>query len=149
MQSIYDPATLQEINKRLEALKPESPRQWGKMDVAQMMAHCSNQLEVTVGDKSPGSTFMGKVLGRFVKSVITSEKPFKQNLPTDPSFVVPRPKDFDNEKQRLKTLLKRVSTGGPDALKNRKHPFFGPLTPAEWSTSTVKHLDHHLRQFGA
>jgi len=148
MQSIYDPATLQKINKRIETLHPDAPSLWGKMDIAQMMAHCCKALEVTVGDKSPKSTLMAKVLGRYVKSVVTSEQPFKPSLPTDPSFVVATRKDFDNEKQRLKALLTRLSTGGPDALKNRKHPFFGPLSPAEWSTLTVKHLDHHLRQFG-
>jgi len=29
------------------------------------------------------------------------------------------------------------------------HAFFGSLTGAEWGVSTYKHLDHHLRQFGA
>ena len=148
MQSIYDPATLQEIFKRIDSLKPDSPSQWGKMTADQMLAHCCNVLEVTVGDKSPKSTLMGKILGRFVKSVITSEKPFKPNMPTDPSFIVPDSRDFEKEKQRLKKLLTRISTGGPTAILNRRHPFFGPLTPQEWSNSTVKHMDHHLRQFG-
>ena len=149
MQSIYDTATLQEIYKRIDTLKPDSQRQWGKMDVAQMMAHCSAAVEVTLGDTSPKSTFMGKILGRFVKSVITNEKPFKPNMPTDPSFVQVGQKDFDREKEKLKTLLGRLSKGGAASVQDRKHPFFGPLTPDEWSTSTVKHMDHHLRQFGA
>ena len=149
MKSIFEPATLQEINQRIDSLKPDAKRQWGKMDAAQMLAHCSNALEVTVGDKSPKSTFMGKILGRLVKSVITNEKPFKPNMPTDPSFIIPDSRNFEKEKQRLKTLLTRVSTGGANTLQNRKHPFFGPLTPQEWSNSTVKHMDHHLRQFGA
>jgi hypothetical protein len=29
------------------------------------------------------------------------------------------------------------------------HSFFGRLTPEEWATLMYKHLDHHLRQFGA
>ena len=149
MNSLFEPATLQEMNRRIDSLKPDSQSQWGKMNVAQMLAHCGNALEVTAGDKSPKSTLMGKLLGRFVKSVITSEKPFKPNIPTDPSFLILDSREFDKEKQRLKTLLARVSTDGPQALQNRRHPFFGPLTPEEWSNLTVKHLDHHLRQFGA
>jgi hypothetical protein len=29
------------------------------------------------------------------------------------------------------------------------HGFFGPLSGAEWGVSQYKHVDHHLRQFGA
>ena len=29
------------------------------------------------------------------------------------------------------------------------HPFFGAMTSEEWSVLMYKHLDHHLRQFGA
>jgi len=149
MKSIYEPATLQEFTKRIDTLTPASQHQWGKMDVSQMLAHCSNALEVTVGDRSPKSTLMGKLLGRLVKGVITNPKPFKPNLPTDPSFVIADSRDFNHEKQRMINLLSRISKGGPQAMQNRKHPFFGPLTPEEWSTSTYKHMDHHLRQFGA
>ena len=149
MNSIYESATLEEITKRIDTLTPASEHQWGKMDVSQMMAHCSNALEVTVGDKSPKSTLMGKLLGRLVKGVITNPKPFKPNMPTDPSFIITDSRDFNHEKQRLVHLLTRVSKGGTEAMKNRKHPFFGPLTPEEWSSSTCKHMDHHLRQFGA
>ncbi|MBP9797478.1 MAG: DUF1569 domain-containing protein, partial [Chitinophagales bacterium] len=39
-------------------------------------------------------------------------------------------------------------TVGPTGVTKDKHPFFGKLSPEEWDTLTVKHLDHHLRQFG-
>ena len=29
------------------------------------------------------------------------------------------------------------------------HSFFGRLTPEEWAVLMYKHVDHHLRQFGA
>ena len=148
MESIYDQATLQGIFNRIDTLKPDSQRQWGKMDVAQMLAHCSNSLEVALGDKLPKGGFMAKLLGPFIKSVIVSEKPFKQSLPTDPSFVVADTREFSKEKDHLKTLLTRISTGR-DAMQNKKHPLFGKMTADEWSISQVKHMDHHLRQFGA
>jgi Protein of unknown function (DUF1569) len=34
-------------------------------------------------------------------------------------------------------------------LTQKPHPFFGALTVAEWDGLQWKHLDHHLRQFGA
>jgi hypothetical protein len=38
-------------------------------------------------------------------------------------------------------------TGNPKG-RPHEHPFFGALTPDEWSTGKYKHLDHHLGQFG-
>jgi len=29
------------------------------------------------------------------------------------------------------------------------HSFFGRMTPDEWAVLMYKHVDHHLRQFGA
>ena len=34
---------------RIEQLKPSAQRQWGQMDIAQMMAHCSAALEMASG----------------------------------------------------------------------------------------------------
>jgi len=36
----------------------------------------------------------------------------------------------------------------PDA-RYTPHPMFGTLTRQEWLTWTFRHVDHHLRQFGA
>jgi len=149
MQSIYEAATLKEILSRIDKLTPETKNLWGKMDVGQMLAHCSVPIEVALGDVEPQTTFIGRVIGPLIKSVITNEKPFKRNSPTDKSFIMTDSKDFQKEKARLTSLLTRLSNTNPESMGNRKHPFFGKLTPGEWSNSKVKHLDHHLRQFGA
>jgi len=149
MNSIYEPATLQELTERLDKLTPSSQRLWGKMDVAQMMAHASVPIEIALGEREGKKSLMGMLVGRFAKSVITSEEPFKQGLPTSPDFIVRDSRDFDTEKKRLTGALTRFSKAGADYMHNRKHPFFGKLTAQEWSNSTVKHIDHHLRQFGA
>jgi hypothetical protein len=78
---------------------------------------------------------------------VVDETPFKQNLPTNPDFIMADEHDFNTEKQRLLGVLGRFSSAS-QALDGRKHPFFGKLTTTEWSNSMVKHLDHHLRQFG-
>lgn len=148
MNSIYEPATIQELTHRIDTLKPGSQRQWGKMDVAQMLAHCSIPLEVALGERIGQRTLMGRIFGRFAKSIVTNEAPFKQGLPTNPDFIIPDQRDFSVEKQRLKNVLNRFSTAGAAKMENRKHPFFGILTAKEWSNAMVKHIDHHLRQFG-
>ncbi len=149
MKNIHDAATVQELIQRLDKLTPSTQRQWGKMDVAQMLAHCSNALEVNLGDRISKQGFMGKIFGKMAKKSVTSDKPFKQGLPTDPGFVITGSKDFSAEKQRLITLIKRLSAGNPEAMAANPHPFFGRMTAHEWNTLNYKHLDHHLRQFGA
>jgi hypothetical protein len=46
-------------------------------------------------------------------------------------------------------LVRRLGDGGAAALTKEPHPFFGPLTAAERDALRWRHLDHHLRQFGA
>ena len=44
--------------------------------------------------------------------------------------------------------MREFHQGGEAKCTRHPHPFFGALTPAEWSRGMYKHLDHHLRQFG-
>ncbi|WP_018611768.1 DUF1569 domain-containing protein [Segetibacter koreensis] len=148
MKSIFEPATLEDIIRRINTLNPSTPRLWGKMEVAQMMAHCSAALEVATGQKTPPRMFIGRILGPFLKSVFTNEKPLKKNTPTDKSFLVIDRRNFEKEKARLVDLVTRFSTGGEANCTKHPHSFFGKLTPKQWGIGMYKHLDHHLRQFG-
>ena len=67
MQTLFDPAARKAIADRLAALPPTAARQWGKMDVAQMLAHCSAALEVGTGDRPRKQALIGKVLAPFVR----------------------------------------------------------------------------------
>jgi len=149
MKNMHDPATMEELIQRINVLTPATQRQWGKMDVAQMMAHLSNSLEVSTGDKVYKQAFMGMIFGKIAKKSVTSEKPLRQGVPTAPGFLVVGSKDFNTEKQRLITLMKRLSAADPASLATKTHPFFGRMTPQEWNLVNYKHLDHHFRQFGA
>ena len=50
VKNLFDPAVKQDIIARINKLTPQSQRQWGKMDVAQMLAHCQMPLGVATGD---------------------------------------------------------------------------------------------------
>jgi transposase InsO family protein len=73
----------------------------------------------------------------------------RRNSPTSKDLVIRDDRDFVTERQRLTELLRRFTEGGPAGCTKHPHSFFGPLTPAEWAEIMYKHLDHHLRQFGA
>ncbi|MCW3107663.1 MAG: hypothetical protein JWQ09_2169 [Segetibacter sp.] len=148
MKNLFQPEVLEEIKQRIDKLQPNSKRLWGKMEVAQMLAHCTAALEVAAGEKFPPRMFIGRILGPFVKPIFSNEKPLKKNTPTDKSFLVIDQRNFEKEKSRLLELISRFSTGGPEKVTTHPHSFLGKLTPGEWSTGMYKHLDHHLRQFG-
>ena len=149
MNNLFAPSERQLILDRLGKLQAGATRQWGKMDPAQMCAHCVVALEVGTGDLARDHGFIGKVLGRFVKGSLLGEKPFSKNSPTDPAFIVSDPRDFAKEKARLVEIVKRFGEAGASAADGRMHSFFGRLKGDEWGVLMYKHLDHHLRQFGA
>lgn len=146
MKSIQDPIVYQEIVQRINKLQLTNTRQWGKMDVAQMMAHCAHALEVSLGDRVSKQGLMGKLFGKLAKKSLAGDKPFRQGLPTAPDYVMADPKNFDAEKKRLTAAIKRLAS--PSAQGSIIHPFFGKMTPDELGVLNYKHLDHHLRQFG-
>ncbi len=64
-------------------------------------------------------------------------------------LVATEEKDFETEKQRLTGLVNTFCDGGPEKASASMHSFLGRLNREEWGVMMFKHLDHHLRQFGA
>jgi hypothetical protein len=148
MKSLFDPAKANELKQRMAQLTPETQRQWGKMGPAQMLAHCSAAMEVSVGDKVMRQIFLGKLFGKRAKASMLSGKPMGRNLPTDKAYVVIDDRDLNLERQRLVVFIERFQIGGPEQCTKHPHSFFGVMTPEEWSAMNYIHLDHHLKQFG-
>ena len=145
IKNLFDPAVKQEIIHRINKLTEESRRQWGKMDVAQMLAHCQMPLGVAAGSHQLKGNLILKIFGPIFKRQLYNGRPFRQNLPTDKSFVITELKDFEKEKQ---ILIKMINDFSENNMSGKPHPFFGKLTKEQWSKGTWKHLDHHLKQFG-
>ena len=149
MQNLHQPESAAAILGRIENLRPDASKQWGKMDIAQMMAHCSAALEVATDQKRIPRVFIGRILGPLFKPNYYNDKPFSKGSPTAPDFVITDKRDFDKEKARLIALVKQFADGGEAKCTTQPHSFFGPLTAEEWGIGMYKHMDHHLRQFGA
>ena len=148
MFDLFDPATRAELLERLGRLQPDSPRQWGRMDPAQMLGHCAAALLVATGDTPRPHALIGRLLGWTARKKFLGPEPFSRNSPTDPTFVIRDARDFAIERVRLEALIDRFVALGPDAAGRQMHSFFGRMTGAEWGCLMGKHLDHHLRQFG-
>src|SRR3954469_11282002 len=106
MKNLFDLSAADEMNTRILRISPDASKQWGKMDVAQMLAHCGNGLEMAIGTIKPKRQFIGKVIGGLLKSKYTDDKPFDKSSPTSDEIRVVDSRDFNKEKQRLLVLLK-------------------------------------------
>lgn len=151
MKNLFEKGRPEELNDRVLRLMPESPRQWGKMDAAQAMAHCTLALDMASGDSNPPPGPLGlRILGRLVKPlVLKDDEPLRRNVQTSPALVVADERHLARECQRLRIAIDRFAASGPAGCTAHPHFFFGKLTPDQWAILMYKHVDHHLRQFGA
>jgi hypothetical protein len=109
LPNIFDKDVSEKITQRINRLKPDTQAQWGKMNVAQMLAHCNVAYEMVYEDKHPKPNFLMKILLKsFVKQTVTGEKPYKRNSQTAPAFVMKDPKDFEKEKDRLVSYIQKT-----------------------------------------
>ncbi len=147
IKNLYDPGVKQEIIERINRLTPETPRQWGKMDVAQMLAHLQQPLEVALGIRTIKGSFIMNLILPLFKKTLWDDTPWKKGLPTDATYITTNEsKEFSTEKARLLELINRFQEKD---VNLEKHPVFGRMTKEQWSKSAWKHIDHHLKQFGA
>ncbi len=150
LPNVFTKEVADEIVARINKLKPESQRLWGKMDVARMLAHCCVTYEMVYepGKHRKPNPIMGLILKLFVKRVVVGEKPFKKNNPTAPQFIIKSDRDFETEKARLMAYVEKTQELGENEFDGKVSTSFGVLNKTEWNNMFYKHLDHHLTQFG-
>lgn len=147
--SLFEKPSLDEMLARIDQLTPESEPLWGKMNVAQMLAHNNVGFDITYGNTPVSYNFLMRwMLKKFVKPIVVGDKPYEKNGRTAPVFVVADKRDFAKEKTELVENFKRLYADGATAFEGKESASFGKLTSQEWSNQFWKHMDHHLRQFG-
>jgi Protein of unknown function (DUF1569) len=132
---------------RLEKLSPSSASVWGKMDVAQMMAHLAANLEMAMGEKRVTRNLIGRIFGSIAKRQ-TLTNGILRNSQTDPRVKISDRREFHTEQEGLRIQLERFVQRGEAGITRQPHPFFGRMTANEWARLQYVHLDHHLKQFG-
>lgn len=113
MKNLFDTDTHAAIINRLNTLTPNTQRQWGKMNVAQMLAHCKEAFTVPLSDKKMPRSILGILVGWMIKSKLYNGDPWKRNLPTAPNFIIKDERDFEKEKQELIAMINRFYQAGP------------------------------------
>lgn len=149
MKSVFNQEDVLEIIHRIQKLNADSRALWGKMDVAQMLAHCNVTYEMAYENVHPKpNALMRFILKLFVKSKVVGENTYPKNNPTAPQFVIKGEKNFETEKKRLISYLQKTQQLGENHFEGKESHSFGSLNKTEWNNMFYKHLDHHLTQFG-
>lgn len=150
LPNIFTKEVSQDIVNRIEKLSPESQPDWGKMNVAQMLAHCNVTYDMANHPEKfskPGA-FKKWILKLMVKNVVVNEKPYAKNSRTAPDFLVAAEQDFADQRSKLTNAIQKVQQEGELAYEGKESHSFGSLTSQEWNNMFYKHLNHHLTQFG-
>ncbi len=149
LPDIFSRPVADKVIERINNLTPATQPKWGKMSVAQMLAHCCVTYEMVYEQKHPApNAFMKLILKTLVKNVVVSETPYKHNSRTAPAFLITTEKEFNTEKERLKGYISKTQQLGEKEFHNKASLSLGTLTGTEWNNMFYKHLDHHLSQFG-
>ena len=149
LPNIFSKSVSDQMIGRINSLSSTNLPQWGKMNVAQMMAHLNVPFEYAFETKHKKPNFIfGFLLKTFVKGDVVNEKPYKKNAGTAPDFIIKGERDFESEKARLIGYVKQLASNSAESYEGREYLPFGKLSSTEWNNLFYKHLDHHLTQFG-
>jgi hypothetical protein len=145
VKPVHDPEVYASIKKRIESLRVDTQRRWGKMSIDQMLWHVNVSMREAAGDYTPQIKPMRvpKVILRW----LVINVPWGRGAPTRPDMYAASTHDFNTQKATCLALVDRIvarplSAEWPDSAS------MGRMTGLHWSRLTAKHLDHHLRQFG-
>jgi Protein of unknown function (DUF1569) len=149
LPNIFTKSVADGVIQRINNLTPTTQGQWGKMAVAQMLAHCCVTYEMLYeNNHAKPNGFVKFMLKMFVKNPVVNETPYKKNSRTAPAFIITEAKDFGVEKNRLVNYIKKTQELGEAHFDGKESHSFGNLSKTEWNNMFYKHIDHHLTQFG-
>ena len=148
--NIFEKTIAEHTIARINQLTASSTAHWGKMDVSQMLAHCSVTYEMIYDTHHVAPNFFVKFMLKALlkKRLVDATTPYKRNSGTAPAFIIKSEKNFEVEKKRLVDFIARTQSLGAHHFDGKASLSFGNLTSTEWNNLFYKHLDHHLMQFG-
>jgi hypothetical protein len=143
---LHDPEVYASIRKRIESLRVDSPRRWGKMTIDQMLWHVNVSMREAVGDYTP--KLKPLPVPKVVLRWAVINMPWGRGARTRPDMYAVSTHDFNTQKAECLALVDRIY-GMPLTAPWPDSASMGRMTGKHWSQLTARHLDHHLRQFGS
>lgn len=147
-KTILDADVRNDVTSRIGKLSRSSTPLWGKMNVYEMIKHCSLWDEMVLHNKKYPRVWIGRLLGRVILKNALKDQPMPKNAPTIPPLIVHMDADeIELQKEHWIKLLECYETFS-EPVPPFVHPFFGVMTKEQIGIQAYKHADHHLRQFG-
>src|SRR3954468_12291422 len=107
---IHDPAVRDSIRTRLQQLRPDTPRNWGKMSADQMLWHLNQSLANCLGSFVPQPMKM-PLPGALLRFAVLS-LPWPTGAPTPAEYASGARHDFAAEHARCLRLMDEVTARG-------------------------------------
>jgi hypothetical protein len=152
MKTLANPKDKAQIVGRLQLIDPTCPPRWGKMSAHQMICHLSDVFRSSMGERkaSRAADWIPRLPLRCL--ALWLPFPWPPGFPARPEWDQrlggTGPSEFEADLAELHRLLERF-TQQPSTFEWCEHAIFGHLSDAEWQRLGYRHMDHHLRQFGA
>jgi hypothetical protein len=150
MRTLGTADDLQSIQLRLETVTVQDRAHWGRMNVHQMVCHLCGSMRVPLGEiqvSDAGAPQVQRVVLKWAALYVPLK--WRPDFPTRPELdqcSLNQPlEDFETERRMAVALAGRLCEA---ELEGKWHPYFGPITRAQWLRWGWLHADHHLRQFG-
>lgn len=146
MDTLFDPDVRREILNRVDELEPEFEPRWGGFSAPEMVCHCNAALQQGFGEHERDEA-SGPLSYWPLNWLVIHILPWPKGVKTDPNLLDISPGDWQDEVERLTTLIERFGKKGHDG-NWPPHGMFGDISGRSWGVVQYRHLDHHLRQFG-
>ena len=146
---IYD---FDSLIDKLNYLDEETSPKWGKMNSFQMINHCNNFIEVSLGNQKISlwtrlfGRLFGKVFLKYLKSLDFDINKYPKNSKTLKEFkYFSSEESFLNQKNRLTENIKIVKE-----LKSHytNHNIYGNIETSLFKKLVHFHTSYHFNQFG-
>lgn len=146
MKTLWTETDRRVLHDRLAQLSAAAQPRWGKMNCAQMLAHLTDSMRMTVGEL-PAKSKGGPLRYPPLKQLIIYWLPWPPGAPTAPELIARTADDIEQETAAVQALIERFAQCA-DKSQWPEHPAFGKLSAKDWGVLAYRHIDHHLRQFG-
>ena len=132
MKTIFDKTIRTELISRIKTLDDKSVSEWGKMNIYQMLKHCTIWEEWILGINKPKykQEFIGFIFGKMaLRGIVKDDRALGRNTPTASAFKAKEQSgDVECEKEKWITLIQEYEHySNPEFI----HDFFGKMTELE------------------
>jgi hypothetical protein len=147
MATIWDSTQRSALVSRARTLTSSHAAKWGRFSVAGMVAHLNDCTRMASGELRVDGKAPSFLRWPPVRYLMIHVLPMPKGAPTAPHLLARcSAAELDQELQAFPALIDGLIACQSLAPT---HPAFGPMTRDDWGVLMHKHIDHHLRQFGA